>query len=210
MNMKDEEQLALASFYGTWETGRLIDAMMKHSTEYAPQALWLMAKEIEKRGVREPAVESFINDQAFSALADRPTELAAKEGRGVVDGRSTGTSKHKRQSVARPWWFLIPLPATLVTYVVVTLSHMSVESTGGADRLEVLLMFAGMVFFPVGLFSFVLPRGSFAYPGLVVLACLGYGLYLAVITWGCCRPSLKLFFVLCGMLLLNIVGCCKL
>jgi hypothetical protein len=196
MIMKEEEQLALAEFYAKWETSRLVDAVTIHATVYAPQALKIMAKEIEKRGASGPEVESFMNSQLFSVPVNGHPELAGKES-GTVG----------RQSVAKPWWFLIPLPAVLVTYVVVSLCHMSEQSTGGPDRLAVFLMFAGIAFFPVGLFTFILPRSVLAFPGIVVLTFLGYALYLAVIIWGCSRPSLKLFFVLCGLLFLNIAGC---
>jgi hypothetical protein len=196
MNMKDEEQLALAALYDTWETARLVDAVTRHPAEYASHALKLMAMEIRKRGASGPEVESFMDSQSLSVPVTVNPEL---------DGKESGT--FGRQSVAKPWWFLIPLPAVLVTFVVIWLCQMSEQSTGGPDRLAVFLMFAGIAFFPVGLFTFVLPRSVFAFPGLVVLACLGYALYLAVIVWGFCRPSLKIFFVLCGLLLLNIAGC---
>jgi hypothetical protein len=193
MNMKEEEQLALAEFYAQWETSRLVDAVTIHAAVYAPQALKIMAKEIEKRGASGPEVESFMDSQLLSDMVNGHPEIAGKES-GTVG----------RQSVAKPWWFVIPLPATLVTILVLGIFEMFER---GPDNLGVFLLLCGMAFFPIGLFTFVLPRSVLAFPGLLVWACLGYALYLAVIVWGFCRPSLKLFFVLCGLLFLNISGC---
>jgi hypothetical protein len=193
MNMKEEEQLALAEFYAKWETPRLVDAVTTHAAVYAPQALKIMAKEIEKRGARGPDVEAFMNSQLLSVPVNGHPEL---------DGKASDTVG--RQSVAKPWWFVIPLPATLATFLVIGFYQMFER---GPDNLGVFLLLCGIAFFPIGLFTFVLPRSVLAFPGLVVWACLGYALYLAVIVWGFCKPSLKLFFVLCGMLLLNIAGC---
>jgi len=102
----------------------------------------------------------------------------------------------------RRWLFALPIPvALLLTFIIWFL-----RGAVNAHNLYGVVCL-GSIFFPIGLFApFIWAPAVFEHHAEKMFV-VGWTLYLWLMVLGFNKPNRVLFWVLCGLLLLNVGGC---